>query len=179
MEQLTARELNNKLPYAFGTEIEYLHKLGSELIPGSVAVMLGVGPAIMALALLEGSNGTSFDFYAVDNQNFTGASHLVAAGFGERVYFIQDLSWNAAERFSYKSVDLLIVDACHDYDCIVRDIQAWWGRIKVGGIVFFHDYLETDGSLSSGVYSAVEKFRKESWQELGRLGISIVFRRTK
>jgi hypothetical protein len=177
MEKLTANGLNARLPYTFGTEIEYLQKIGGELVPGSVVVMLGVGPAVMALALLEGAADTPFDFYAVDNQNFTGASHLIGAGFNDRVYFIQDLSWNAAERFSFKSVDLLIVDACHDYDCVVKDIQAWWGRVKVGGTVFFHDYLEPNGTLSAGVYPAVEKFRNESWEELDRPGISIVFKR--
>lgn len=176
--KMTATSLNHRLPYTFGNEIDYLKDLGSNLQPGNVVVMLGFGPGVMAMALLEGAGNTPFEFYAVDNYNFTGEAHLKAAGFEDRVHVIQDLSWDASEQFSYQSVDLLIVDACHEYECVIKDIQAWWGKVKRGGIVFFHDYLDQDGNLS-GVHDAIELFRSLDWEELDCPGVSIVFRRIK
>lgn len=177
MERLTASNLNDRLPYTFGNEIEYLQTLGANLQAGSVVVMLGVGPGIMALSLLEGAQNTPFDFYGVDTSNFTGLEHLKGAGWNDRIYPIQDVSWNAAERFSYKSVDLLIIDACHDYECVAKDIQAWWGRVKVGGTVFFHDYRLPSGALNHDVQMAIDTYRNAKWREIAQPGISIVYRK--
>lgn len=179
MDRLTSTDLNLRLPYAFGNELDYLRNLGSNLEPGSVVVMLGFGPAVMAMALLEGAEDIPFQFYAVDLYNFTGASHLEAAGFADKVYIIQDYSWDASERFSYKSIDLLIVDACHDFECVSKDILAWWGKVKDKGIVFFHDYEKPDDREAevTGVKPAIKKHKTEKWKELARPGISIVFRK--
>jgi len=174
---MTSVSLNEILPYTFGSEIEYLHQMGKNLLPGSVVVMLGVGPAVMAIALLEGADGTPFQFYGVDINNFTGLEHLKAAGFADKVYPINDYSWDAAQRFSHKSVDVLIVDACHDYDCVSKDIQAWWSKVKTGGIVFFHDYRTPDGQLNEDVRGAIKLFQSDSWVELAQPGISIVFKK--
>lgn len=178
MDRLTASDLNFRLPYAFGNELEYLHELGQALEPGAVVVMLGFGPAVMALALLEGAGETPLQFYAVDLANFTGVSHLAAAGFEDKVYVIKDYSWDASERFSYKSIDLLIVDACHDFECVSKDIQAWWGKVKDNGVVFFHDYEKPDEYAdATGVKAAIKKHQTDKWKELARPGISIVFRK--
>lgn len=179
MERLTASILNARLPYCFGEEIQYFQHLGSQLKPGAVVVVLGFGPGIMCMSLLEGANGTPIQLYAVDIQNFTGVEHLKSDGFEDKVYLIKDLSWNAASRFSAKSVDVLIVDACHDFDCVDRDIRAWWSKVKVGGTVFFHDYEVPAGGEPTGVKNAIEKNRKITWEEISRPGISIVYRRTQ
>lgn len=38
------------------------------------------------------------------------------------------------------SVDLVYIDACHSYECVRDDINAWWDKVKSGGIMAFHDY---------------------------------------
>jgi predicted O-methyltransferase YrrM len=42
---------------------------------------------------------------------------------------------------AYKgTIDLVFIDACHDYDFVRADSQTALGLIKPGGIIFWHDY---------------------------------------
>lgn len=52
------------------------------------------------------------------------------------------------------SVDLVYIDACHSYECVRDDINAWWDKLKSGGVMAFHDYEMTH----YGVKQAVQEF---------------------
>lgn len=52
------------------------------------------------------------------------------------------------------SVDLVYVDACHSYECVRDDINAWWDKVKSGGIFAFHDFEMSH----YGVKQAVTEF---------------------
>jgi hypothetical protein len=60
--------------------------------------------------------------------------------FNGTVKTIKSLSWEAAHLYPDESVDVVFIDACHDYSCVKRDIQAWFPKIKVGGYIAGHDY---------------------------------------
>lgn len=176
-KKLTAEELNELLPYAFGDELDYIKQLGFQLPPAGVAVMLGVGPGVMALALLEGAQ-SEFLFVGIDTDNFTGVDHLRAAGFGDFMTPVEGLSWKKAEMFADNTINLLIVDACHEFKCVKRDIEAWLPKLRSGGIIFFHDYIvQENDAPNNGVRRAVEKFRVKLGEEIARPGCSIVFRK--
>lgn len=49
-------------------------------------------------------------------------------------------SSTAAGLFSDKSVDFCFVDASHMAEDVKRDIEAWWPKIKQGGVLGGHDY---------------------------------------
>lgn len=51
--------------------------------------------------------------------------------------------------------DLVYIDACHSYECVMNDLKAWYPKIKKGGIMAFHDY-EMDQDY--GVKRAVTEF---------------------
>jgi predicted O-methyltransferase YrrM len=54
-------------------------------------------------------------------------------------------------------VDFVFIDADHEYDSVVKDINAWLPKIKQGGIISGHDYFNP-----CGVKKAVdEKFGNE------------------
>lgn len=176
-KKLTADELNQLLPYAFGDEVEYIRHLGFNLPPGGTAVMLGVGPGIMALALLEGAQA-EFLFVGIDTDNFTAIDHLRQAGYGDFMTAVEGLSWKKADLFSDNTLSLLIVDACHEYKCVNRDIKAWLPKVRSGGVIFFHDYIvQENDAPNNGVKKAVEKHREALGEEIGRPGCSIVFRK--
>lgn len=42
-------------------------------------------------------------------------------------------------------VDLVFLDAAHDYEGAVRDITGWGPRVRKGGILCGHDYGRADG----------------------------------
>lgn len=46
----------------------------------------------------------------------------------------------AAKKFEMESVDLLFVDASHDYESIRADILCWYPKLKIGGRLICHDY---------------------------------------
>jgi hypothetical protein len=45
-----------------------------------------------------------------------------------------------AVNFSDNSIDTLFIDADHSYNGVKRDFEAWISKVKVGGIILFHDY---------------------------------------
>lgn len=65
-------------------------------------------------------------------------------------------SVTAANTFLDESLDFIFIDAGHDYDSVVRDIYAWWPKLKKGGIIAGDDYYE-EFPERCGVYTAVRK----------------------
>lgn len=70
---------------------------------------------------------------------------------------LRGITWEMARLVPYSSVDLVYIDACHSYECVKKDIEAWLSRVKVGGIMAFHDYFMPQ----YGVQQAVDNFCKE------------------
>jgi len=63
----------------------------------------------------------------------------------------------AANEFEMESVDLLFVDASHDYESIRADILYWYSKLKVGGLLVCHDY----STYWPGVREAIESLQLE------------------
>lgn len=53
-------------------------------------------------------------------------------------------SVEAAKTYSDRSLDLVFIDAAHDYDNVRADIIAWKDKVKQGGILSGHDYQFAD-----------------------------------
>ena len=49
-------------------------------------------------------------------------------------------SAESASRFEDGSMDFIFIDAAHDYDSVVKDLAAWWPKLKEGAIFAGHDY---------------------------------------
>ena len=68
-------------------------------------------------------------------------------------------SVEAAEKVDDGSFDFVYIDARHDYDSVLEDLEAWCSKVRPGGIMAGHDYV--DGDLPEGefyVKSAVDEF---------------------
>lgn len=68
-------------------------------------------------------------------------------------------SVEAADRFSDGSLDLVYIDAAHDYESVRRDLLAWIPKVKEGGWIAGHDYRH-DPSIQ--VYEAVNELFAET-----------------
>ena len=64
---------------------------------------------------------------------------------------IRDFTVTAARRIEDLSCDIVYVDACHAYECVREDIKAWWPKVKVHGIMAFHDYNNPDYGVTQAV----------------------------
>ena len=49
-------------------------------------------------------------------------------------------SVSASKIYKDNSIDFVFIDANHEYDYVKKDIEAWFPKVKVGGIIAGHDY---------------------------------------
>ena len=87
--------------------------------------------------------------------------------FGDRSEIWRAKSIDAADRVLPGTLDFVYIDARHDHDSVVEDLEAWADKVKPGGVMAGHDYVDgmfADGDF--GVKSAVDGF-------FGKLGIPV------
>ncbi|HAX74757.1 MAG TPA: hypothetical protein DCY88_02705 [Cyanobacteria bacterium UBA11372] len=126
-----------------------------QLSPGSTKVELGSfqGRSSVAIAAVLPPDSI---LYCVDR--FQGSvehkkwnldlSNLLAAftanierfGVKDKIRPIPMSTTAAAEQFQPESIDLLLVDAAHDYDSVKSDLKAWYPKLKSGAYLFCDDY---------------------------------------
>jgi hypothetical protein len=63
----------------------------------------------------------------------------VTAFAGEKVKVVRDFSYNAVKQIPGE-VDFVFLDANHVYEFVKRDLELWWPKISVAGIIAGHDY---------------------------------------
>lgn len=79
----------------------------------------------------------------------------------KQLQIIKMESVKAANLFWNGFFDMVYIDANHEYQPVIDDIKAWLPRIKKGGILAGHDYLDLKrrkGKESCYVKSAVDDF---------------------
>jgi hypothetical protein len=89
------------------------------------------------------------------------------ARFGTRSEIRRTTSVEAAAEVADRSLDFVYIDARHDRESVLEDLAAWYPKMRPGGIIAGHDYV--DGWFPSGhftVKSAVDDF-------FGRLGLRV------
>jgi predicted O-methyltransferase YrrM len=81
------------------------------------------------------------------------------AKFGAKVHALRKFSFDAVADFDDCSLDFVYVDAVHDYEGALRDIVDWWPKLKPGGVIAGHDYLDQINVAGVfGVHTAVNRF---------------------
>ncbi len=88
--------------------------------------------------------------------------------YGERAEMVKGYSPSAAEMFEDESLDFVYIDGAHDYESVKNDIDAWYSKLKKGGILAGHDYHLEDWP---GVYNSVNEFVAKNNLELNLTGI--------
>jgi predicted O-methyltransferase YrrM len=134
-----------------------------------VGTWFGTSAAYMGSKIKESRKRIAF--YAIDNFTAEGSGPVLlgeAAKLGGNFYstFIENIrrcgvsdfvmpvasdSTEAASRFEDSSLDFVFIDACHTYEKVKMDIQAWLQKIKPGGILAGHDYNESHPGVRKAV----------------------------
>ena len=66
-------------------------------------------------------------------------------------------SEQAAEIFDSESLDMVFIDANHDFEFIYQDIKTWSHKLKIGGILCGHDYNKPHFGVIEAVNALIGK----------------------
>jgi len=89
-------------------------------------------------------------------------SCVALAEHDKRVTLLKMLSVEASTKFANGFLDLVYIDGNHSHRAVMEDMDAWWPKVKTGGIMGGHDFLtKTDEGWFSEVDSAVVRWTKE------------------
>ena len=174
---------------------EFYESIAESLLEGATIVEIGVWQGRSAVFMAEKLRelGKNVSFYLVDS--FDGGQilaeqtrylskplrdivvdNLTNAGVVGWVTGILEMqSVAAAAHFCDRSIDLAFIDADHFYENVCADIQAWWPKIKIDGMIAGHDYLSGWVGVKKAVDEIVAKYRldfyhgQDAWQICKRL----------
>lgn len=148
--------------------MEIKHRIAlNQLLPANpVTVELGVAEGLFSRDILEQWKPSKH--YLVDmweshpelrgdvasdqvwhNNNYTNTLKLIAPY--KQAEVLRGPTIRMAQHVKDNSVDIVYVDACHEYEAVKNDIHAWWPKIKKGGVMAFHDYLSPDYGVNRAV----------------------------
>lgn len=150
--------------------IQYRNELWKLLPENATIVECGVAEALYSCDILRWPN--CGHLYLVDNwgripnqsgdgasaqewhdKNYNEAMNRISFA-KEKVTVLRGLTWDMAAHVPDESLDLLYLDACHTYECVMEDLTRWFPKVKKGGYIAGHDYR----NRAYGVYPAVWNF---------------------
>lgn len=165
------------------THRNYFGLILENMLPNGIGVEVGVQQGLYSEFLLEyWKTGTlhSVDrwLYTEGYKDIANKSQIIQeayyqetktrlAKFGDRSKIIRKDSIDASKDYEDGSLDFVYIDADHSYEGCLRDIEAWYPKVKIGGIFSGHDYL--DGDIPAGLFgvkSAVNHFFSERLNDL-------------
>lgn len=138
------------------------------------AAEVGVQEGVFSRKILEtwGGELLMVDFWGhipgyVDVANVTQLEHQrifevaqkVEKDFSPRAKIVRGLSVEVADKLPPQSLDFVYLDADHSYKGVMDDLRAWITKVRPGGAIGGHDYI--DGHIPAGVFgvrSAVKDF---------------------
>lgn len=71
---------------------------------------------------------------------------------------IKKFSMDAVQDFEDNSLDFVYIDGAHDFKNVADDICEWTKKVRVGGIVFGHDYKRSSGKYIVDVKDVVPSY---------------------
>ena len=82
-----------------------------------------------------------------------------AATYKGRARLMRMTSQEAAHLLNDGHFDFIYIDANHTFPSVVDDIALWWPKVRQGGVLAGHDYLDgVVGGVDYGVKRAVDLF---------------------
>jgi len=79
-----------------------------------------------------------------------------------RVKLLRQLSAEAVSSFADAQLDWVYIDANHDYTHVLQDLELWYPKVKIDGIVGGHDYVNRiDNGWFCQVEDALNRWTRE------------------
>lgn len=129
-----------------GKSIVYLAEKIKE--SGKNIKLYGVDKFIVTECTAKSGEKVNTDFYTEYLKNIQPVADYITT--------IKNDSVEAAKEFEDNSLDFVFIDADHSYEGCLRDIAAWFPKVKSEGVIAGHDY----NNGFEGVNRAVKEFFK-------------------
>lgn len=71
--------------------------------------------------------------------------------YGDKAVILRGYTTKMNQHVPDNSLDMVYIDACHSYECVKADIEAWVPKLKAGGIVALHDYESSEYGVKQAV----------------------------
>ena len=88
-----------------------------------------------------------------------------------RYRLIRSFSYNYVKFIPDEHFDFIYIDGEHTYKAVKQDINDWWSKVKPGGILAGHDYIE-DVRPDNSAKLAVDEFAERNNLEFKITGIT-------
>lgn len=72
-------------------------------------------------------------------------------------------SIEAAKLYEDNSLDFVFIDAAHDTESVINDIKAWFPKVKSGGYICGHDYLQDSVKIAVRSQLSNHTVNNNSW----------------
>ncbi len=140
-----------------------------------VGSFLGKSTAFMAVEIINAKKKGLIDFYCVDHWLGSEEHQELDVVKKSDLYFaflrniepvrsvvhpIRAYSTEAAASFPDESIDFVLIDASHDFENVLQDLQAWFPKVKVGGVMAGDDFY----------WEGVKRACTEFFRDYGEIG---------
>lgn len=138
--------------------VQFFNEILNE-IPNGKGIEVGTFKGEFSREILNMWNGTLYmlDVWSpLGNEYVDGSNHANfengvygdtisnIKGFEDRGIMIRCNSEVGSKIFENESLDFAYIDANHAYSFVKQDINLWWPKVKKGGWLCGHDYLNLD-----------------------------------
>jgi hypothetical protein len=134
------KEIGKEFPYGKGAEIgTFKGQFSKEILQnwGGTLYMVDVWRPLSSEEYLDASNHDAHKTAYSDTMDSI-------SGFEDRGVMIRAASKVASGIFPDEFLNFVYIDANHAYDYVVEDIEVWFPKIKKGGYLCGHDYIDID-----------------------------------
>lgn len=156
------------IQYMTRAEVDFVKKLAPLLPQHAVCVNVGMGAATSVIALLE--ERPELIVYSVDINPDNGMSQLYESGFTKNV--VKIIGDSKEVEWLYGEISFAFIDAGHQREEVLADVNAWCPRMAKNAIMMFHDYAAVHWH---GVKEVVDSVAG-NWEFLGLVDTLIAFR---
>lgn len=139
-------------------DIEFLGFYVKQLKSGDKYMEVGTeyGKSI-ASAIWQAPEGIKFftvdieDHIVVDHAKLSRQEFFKTEGLDKVCTFIKGNSLKVVKNYPDNEFAMIFIDSEHTYEAGSKDIMAWTPKLKSGGFMVFHDYLDSQFTLREAI----------------------------
>jgi hypothetical protein len=166
-----SHKISDTFRYIWMDELALFESIVETLPINPLCVVIGTGPGTATISILETREDAKVYSIDIDPPGWE-KGHATEAGLSNRLNQIQGNSSDVGDEWDKGKIDLLFVDGDHTPEQVQKDIDAWLLHVRLGGYVFYHDYIP---DVFYGLVGVVDK-EMQGYEQVGWARGLIAFR---